>query len=81
MFMILRLCRQKGAIEGASLALADFATCLMIDPRIQPGMIWAMFQSNLHFVSINFIVCHDKDQTNVYINLVVSAHFKELLKI
>ena len=37
MHLILTLCRQKGAIEGASLALGDFATCLLTDPRIDQG--------------------------------------------
>jgi hypothetical protein len=37
--MILTLCRQKGALEGASIALADFATCLLSDPRIKHGKL------------------------------------------
>ncbi len=35
--MILTRCRQKGALEASSNALADFASCLLSDERLKPG--------------------------------------------
>ena len=35
--MILTLCRQKGAVESAGIALGDLAASLLSDERLKPG--------------------------------------------